>query len=89
MINGVNYAHLGPIWYHSEPLDIPFSLNQLHGWDFFTVSYSKTALELPFTHLRIHSEAKVKNNKKSYPVKKLGAKLPQWPKKTNKLVLIL
>ena len=28
-------AHLGPIWYHSEPSDVPYSPNQFLGWDFF------------------------------------------------------
>ena len=45
MIKGVTHAHLGPIWYHSEPSDVPYSLNQFLGWDFFAVSYSKPALE--------------------------------------------
>ena len=27
--------HLGSIWYHSEFSDIPYSLNQFLGWDFF------------------------------------------------------
>ena len=37
--------HLGSIWYHSEPSDLPYSPNQFLGWDFFSVSYSKTALK--------------------------------------------
>jgi hypothetical protein len=28
-------ADLGTIWYHSEPLDIPYFPNQFLGWDFF------------------------------------------------------
>ena len=24
MIKGATHAHLGPIWYHSEPSDIPY-----------------------------------------------------------------
>ena len=35
MIKGVTDAHLGPIWYHSEPSDVPYSTNQFLGWDFF------------------------------------------------------
>ena len=27
MIEGVTHAHLGPIWYHSEPLNVPYSQN--------------------------------------------------------------
>ena len=44
MIKGVTHARLGPIWYNSEPSDVPHSPNQVLGWDFFAVSYSKTAL---------------------------------------------
>ena len=35
MIQGVTHAHLAPIWYHSEPSDVPYSPNQFLGWDFF------------------------------------------------------
>ena len=35
MIKGVTHAHLGPIWYHSEPSDVPYSPNHFLGWDFF------------------------------------------------------
>ena len=44
MINVVTHAHLGPIWYHPEPSDVPYSPNQFLGWDFFVASYSNTAL---------------------------------------------
>ena len=44
MIKGVTHAHLGPIWDHSEPSDVPYSPNQFLGWDFFATSYCKTAL---------------------------------------------
>ena len=44
MIMKVTYSHLGPIVYHAEPSDIPYSPNQFLGWDFFAASYSKTAL---------------------------------------------
>ena len=43
MIKGVTHAHLGLIWYHSEPSDVQTSF--LVG-DFFAASYSKTALNL-------------------------------------------
>ena len=43
MIKVVTHAHLGPIWYHSEPSDVHYSPNQFLGWDFFAVTYSKTA----------------------------------------------
>ena len=35
MIKGVSHAHLGSIWYHSGPSDIPYYPNQFFGWDFF------------------------------------------------------
>ena len=44
MIKGVTDAHLGPIWYHSDPSDFPYSPNQFLGWEFISFSYSKTAL---------------------------------------------
>ena len=44
MIKGVTYTHLGPIWYHSAPSDVPYSPNQFLGWDFFAASYSQMAL---------------------------------------------
>ena len=45
MIKGVTHAHLGPIWYHSEPSDVPYSQNQFLDGDFFATSYSKAALD--------------------------------------------
>ena len=44
MIKGVTHAHLGPIWYLSEPSDVPYFSNLDLGLDFFAVSYSKPAL---------------------------------------------
>ena len=35
MIKVVTHVHLETIWYYSEPSDIPYSLNQFLGWDFF------------------------------------------------------
>ena len=43
MIEGVTHAYLGPIWYHSEPSDVPYWTSFMVG-TFFAVSYSKTAL---------------------------------------------
>ena len=37
MIKGVTRAHSGPIWYDSEPSDVPYFPNQFFGWDFFGV----------------------------------------------------
>ena len=57
MINGVTHAHLGQIWYHSEPSDVPYSQNQFLGWDlFFATSYSKTALRNTKTIMAITLE---------------------------------
>ena len=36
-------AHLGPIWYHSEPSDVPNPPNQFLAPDFFAASYFKIA----------------------------------------------
>ena len=44
MIKGVTHVHLGLIWYQKEASNVPYSPNQFLGWDFFAVSYSKTAL---------------------------------------------
>ena len=35
MIKGVTHAHLGLIWHHSEPSDVPYSPNQFLALDFF------------------------------------------------------
>ena len=51
------FNNLGSIWYHSEPLDIPYYPNQFLDLDFFAVSYSKSALaknntyKMHFLHL--------------------------------------
>ena len=34
-IKEVPHAQLGPIWYYSEPSNVPYSPNQFLGWDFF------------------------------------------------------
>ena len=31
----VPHAHLGTIWYHSKPSDVPYSPHPFLGWDFF------------------------------------------------------
>ena len=46
MIKGVSHAHLGPIWYHLEPSDIPYSPNQFLGWDFFCRFLQQTGSSL-------------------------------------------
>ena len=37
--------HLGSIWYHSEPSDVPYYPNQFLAWTFFPASYSNIALD--------------------------------------------
>ena len=69
MINGVTHAHLGPIWYHIEPSDVPYSPNQFLGWDFFCCFHffhnlnlvhiqSKLGLVLPLKEPNLHQMIK-------------------------------
>ena len=46
MIKGVTHAHLGPIWYHSEPSDVPYLFPKpVTGHEpFLALCYSKPAL---------------------------------------------
>ena len=48
MIKGVthdSHAHLGPIWYNSDPSDVPYSPKLVTGHELvFAISYSKPAL---------------------------------------------
>ena len=44
MIKEVTYSHLGHIWYHSKPSDVPYSPNQFLGWNLFSVLYCQSAL---------------------------------------------
>ena len=56
MIKGVTHAHLGPIWYHSEPSGVPHTPNKFLGWDFFfATSYSKMALGIYFGTITANS----------------------------------
>ena len=32
-VKGVTHAHLAPIWYHSEPSNVPYYTRQCLGWD--------------------------------------------------------
>ena len=43
---GVTHAQLGPIWYHLEPSDIPYSPNQFLDRHYFAASYIRAALYL-------------------------------------------
>ena len=58
MIKGVTHAHLGPVWYHSEPSDVSYSPNQFLGWDFFTASYSKMALQTWYYLIGVFSNSR-------------------------------
>ena len=40
MSNPLN--HLGSIWYHSEPQEVPYFPNQFLGWDFFCCFLQQT-----------------------------------------------
>ena len=42
--------NLGPIWYHSDTLEVPYSPNQYLDSDFFATSYSNAALEANFEY---------------------------------------
>ena len=45
MIKEVTHAHLGPIWYQTEPSDVPLFPKPVSGLGLFlAVSYSKQAL---------------------------------------------
>ena len=57
--------NLGSIWYHSEPLDVPYSPNQFLGQNFFAVSYSKLALG-PSNSLK--QQIKQQPTKRQYPL---------------------
>ena len=70
MINRVTRAHLGPIWYHIEPSDVPYSPNQFLGWDFFCCFHffhnlnlvhiqSKLGLVLPLKEPNLHQMIKL------------------------------
>ena len=45
MIKGVTHAHLGTIWYHLEPSDVPFSPNKFLVLDFFLPFLTATLLQ--------------------------------------------
>ena len=49
--------HLGPIWYHSEPSDVPYSQNLPRPIIDLDFSYSKTTLVLYSGSFRIRVEA--------------------------------
>ena len=75
MIKGIIHSHLEPIWYNSEPLDIPYSPNQYFGWDFFAASYSFIAMHkiriLAGTESRINLWVRLPISEKKIEGKKL------------------
>ena len=54
MIKGVTHAHLGSIWYHSEPSDVPYSPNQFLGWDFFCHFLQQDSSRPKFFHVTLY-----------------------------------
>ena len=44
MIKGVTHPHLGPIWDHSEPSDVPYFPTSFFRGHFFATCDSKVAL---------------------------------------------
>ena len=62
MIEGITHDHLGPIWYHSKPSDVPYFQNQFLGWDFFCCFLqqgSSKILSFPLLHCWIvYSESR-------------------------------
>ena len=61
----MSFNHLASIWYHSEPLEVPYSPNQFLGWHFFAVSYSKPALG---PSNRLKQQIKLQSTKRQYPL---------------------
>ena len=47
--------HLGSIWYHSEPLEVPYSPNQFLGWDFFCRFLQQTISRLEKGLLKVRA----------------------------------
>ena len=43
----ITKGHLGPIWYHSESSDLPYSPNQFLGWDFFFHVLQQDSTSMP------------------------------------------
>ena len=48
MIKRVTHANLGPIWYHSELSNVPYSPNQFLGLDFFCRFLQQTGSKAEF-----------------------------------------
>ena len=60
MIKEVTHAHLGLIWYHSEPSDIPYPPNQFLGWTIIHTFLQQTGSTrhkaIPFTMTKVEIE---------------------------------
>ena len=81
MIKGVTDAHLGPIWYHSEPSDVTYSPNQFLALGlFFAVFYSNTALGHCFKHSLVEINCQRCNHCEIFgaPSAMVGQNLPPW-----------
>jgi hypothetical protein len=76
MIKGVTHAHLGPIWYHSELSDVPYSSNQFLGRDFFAISYNKEALDFLAKNRQAGNYCKHLVKKYSHGFLKVPTKIP-------------
>ena len=61
--------HLGSIWYHSEPLEVPYSQTSILVGTFFAISYSKPALvsDMNKTWKRVKNTSKEKQIKNCAP----------------------
>ena len=60
MIKGVTHAHLWPIWYQTEPLEVPYSANQFLVWDFFCRFLQQTGSNI-FSKSNEKSKPKLKD----------------------------
>ena len=52
MIKGSLMLHLGPIWYHSEPSDVPYFPNQFLRWDLFCRFFQLTGSSTVFGNMK-------------------------------------
>ena len=56
MVKGVTHAHLGPIWYHLKPLDVPYSPNQFLALEFFSRISTKPNFDVHLQQSKSHRE---------------------------------
>ena len=49
--------HLGSIWYHLENVEVPYSVNQFLGWDFFCRFLEETGSKAHISdHFQVYME---------------------------------